>query len=332
MNNKSVDEAKEITEGGERASQIYPNDCYFAHLSIYRFALPFVQNKKVLDAGCGSGYGANYLAMNGAESVRAIDISPHAIEFCKNKYKSSNLEFDVSDLGDIKGFDNKAFDVIFTSNTLEHVVKVGSFFDKARRILKEDGLLLLAIPPIINEAVVLEDINNPYHINFWSPKQWNHVLHQFFDEVQGYQHICNNSEITLDFMNTPAETKVDETMFEFNPIAVDEYYSKPSLTAVFIARCPKRASEFPFLEESISFIDDSFTRPILESCNSNSEDGETTEERFRELENVLINKQNELDEIYKSKSWRLAMCLRSFRVKCFPKGSFRYKVLKIFWK
>ena len=40
----------EISDGGERMTHLYPNDCYFAHLSIYDFALPWTTGKVVLDA------------------------------------------------------------------------------------------------------------------------------------------------------------------------------------------------------------------------------------------------------------------------------------------
>jgi hypothetical protein len=43
---------------------------YWAHLSIYRFAVPFAQGKRVLDAGSGSGYGSSYLARHGAKANR----------------------------------------------------------------------------------------------------------------------------------------------------------------------------------------------------------------------------------------------------------------------
>ena len=49
------DEAQEIAFGGERVTHLYPNDLYYAHLSIYWFASKFVKDKIVLDAGCGDG-------------------------------------------------------------------------------------------------------------------------------------------------------------------------------------------------------------------------------------------------------------------------------------
>ena len=50
-----------------------------AHVQRYKFAAPLVQAKRVLDAGCGSGYGAKLLRDAGASGVVAVDISHEAI-------------------------------------------------------------------------------------------------------------------------------------------------------------------------------------------------------------------------------------------------------------
>jgi predicted nicotinamide N-methyase len=73
---KNKDEAQALMNRGERVSHLWPDDCYYAHLSLYHFALPFVQGKTVLDAGSGGGYGAAYLAEHGASSVIAVDVDP----------------------------------------------------------------------------------------------------------------------------------------------------------------------------------------------------------------------------------------------------------------
>ena len=61
----------EISDQGERVSHLYPNDCYFAHLAIYYFALDHAHGGNILDAGWGLGVNGIATFKN-AESIRDI--------------------------------------------------------------------------------------------------------------------------------------------------------------------------------------------------------------------------------------------------------------------
>jgi 2-polyprenyl-3-methyl-5-hydroxy-6-metoxy-1,4-benzoquinol methylase len=109
---------KEISNAGERVTHLYPNDCFYAHLSIYYFSTQFCQNRSVLDAGSGSGYGSAYLADHGAKFVDAIEINKVSVAFSNQHFKKPNLRYQVMDLNDLVGFQPQSFDIIFTSNVL----------------------------------------------------------------------------------------------------------------------------------------------------------------------------------------------------------------------
>src|SRR5436189_2564309 len=66
------------------------------HLARYAFAARLSRRKRVLDAGCGAGYGAAELA-RAAASVLAIDRSPDAIAFARERYPAPNLRFEEAD-------------------------------------------------------------------------------------------------------------------------------------------------------------------------------------------------------------------------------------------
>ncbi len=36
---------EDISDAGERVTPLYPNDCFYAHLSIYQFAVRYAKNK-----------------------------------------------------------------------------------------------------------------------------------------------------------------------------------------------------------------------------------------------------------------------------------------------
>src|SRR5450755_4303785 len=63
------------------------------HMARYHFAVRLARAKRVLDAGCGAGYGSAELA-GVAESVTAIDIAPEAVEYARAHYPLPNLAFE----------------------------------------------------------------------------------------------------------------------------------------------------------------------------------------------------------------------------------------------
>ena len=78
-----------ITDNGERVVPEDNNFCFHAHLSIYNFAKPYAHGKRVLDAGCGTGYGSFHLLSQGkAKSVHGIDLSEKAIGFCRSRART----------------------------------------------------------------------------------------------------------------------------------------------------------------------------------------------------------------------------------------------------
>lgn len=261
MNQKNLTEAQEVAFGGERVTHLYPNDCYFAHLSIYYHALQYAINKTVLDAGCGSGYGAYYFAQRGAKFVEAIDISHTAIQFCKKHFDAKNLRYQQMSLEEISGFPEASFDLIFTSNVLEHVFNVNLFFQKVHKLLKSDGVLFVAVPPVVDEISRSNNLINKYHLNIWTPRQWYITISRYFSEIDCLFHSFHHPEIILDFANKPEDTKVNEADFSFETVSLDDFYKKAPLTVIFAARQPKIV---PSDDTSLRFVEESFTRELPE--------------------------------------------------------------------
>lgn len=83
-----------------------PSEDSFLLLNILEKELTSGFGKKALDMGTGSGIIANFLKERGFYVV-AVDINPHAIEYCRKNYEG--IDFRVSDL-----FSNvpEKFDVI----------------------------------------------------------------------------------------------------------------------------------------------------------------------------------------------------------------------------
>lgn len=254
---------EQVSDGGERVTHLCPNDCYYAHLSIYDFALQFSQNANVLDAGSGAGYGTAYLADNGAHFVWGIDVEEHAVKFCQNYFKRPNVKFKTMNLQNISGFPAHSFDFVYSSNVLEHIPDVKAFLRNVWRLVKPDGIIVVAVPPITSAELRAADLENPYHLNIWSPRQWHSVLSCYFSEVQLYRHVFDKPGVPLDFHNTPEQTVISQKDFIFEPVSFEQFLH--SLTAVFVLRKPREEKELPPKGSPLTFVDDSITRSFLQS-------------------------------------------------------------------
>lgn len=101
-----------------------------------------VENKMILDLGCGTGRNSNYLADKG-NNVIGIEISKKALEIARARMRESGLDVDYR-LGDIGGWyeiaDN-SIDLILdvtSSNSLDEQSR-GIYLKETARVLKNNG-------------------------------------------------------------------------------------------------------------------------------------------------------------------------------------------------
>src|ERR1039458_7500410 len=80
------------------------------HMARYHFAVRLARGKRVLDAGCGAGYGSAELA-DVAESVTGIDIALVAVEYARAHYALPNLAFEEASCTQLP-FADGAFDLV----------------------------------------------------------------------------------------------------------------------------------------------------------------------------------------------------------------------------
>jgi 2-polyprenyl-3-methyl-5-hydroxy-6-metoxy-1,4-benzoquinol methylase len=246
----------------ERISNRYANDRYFAHLSVYYFVSRWSDNKTVLDAGCGSGYGSVYLAQHGAKMVYGIDASKEAILSNQKRLEAKNVTFSMCDLRTLDAFSDEFFDIIVASNSLEHVEGVDRFFLNAGRVLKKTGILIVAVPAPRNQVGVDEELSNPYHLNIWSPQRWFLTQKRYMGSVRCFKHIFTRTDISFLPRNTPDQTIITEKDFVFQEIPLEQLQKVPTLSSVFVTSEPLPKGLLPKLGESLSLTDYSVTRQM----------------------------------------------------------------------
>jgi cyclopropane fatty-acyl-phospholipid synthase-like methyltransferase len=102
---------------------------------------------QILDAGCGWGGSALWLAKEKKVKVIGVNITGYQINECKDKAKRLGLQkectFIESDYCDTP-FADEQFDVVWSCESLCHAANKKDFYLEASRILKPGGRLILA--------------------------------------------------------------------------------------------------------------------------------------------------------------------------------------------
>jgi ubiquinone/menaquinone biosynthesis C-methylase UbiE len=94
----------------------------------------------VLDAGCGTGLFMDSLCRYSRTTIVGVDISPHAIEFCRGRPHSTICQASVVSLP----FPEASFDLITCNDVLHHVYSRSSeVLKEFHRVLKPSGFLYL---------------------------------------------------------------------------------------------------------------------------------------------------------------------------------------------
>ncbi len=174
---------------GERVipGQVDP-DLWNEHLARYAFAARVVQlmlgggkTLCVLDAGCGSGYGAAHLACLGpGAQVVGVDTSEEALAYARTHYTAPNLRFERSDCQALE-FAAGEFDLVVALEVIEHLAEPDAFLQQAGRILRPSGQLIVSTP---NRRYYSEERGyvNPFHTREYDAAEFVALLEPCFPE------------------------------------------------------------------------------------------------------------------------------------------------------
>jgi len=201
------------------------------HLARYAFAARLARGKRVLDAGCGAGYGAAELAES-ALSVVGADIAAEAVAFAREHYRLPHLEFEQASCTALPHPD-AAFDLVVAFEVIEHLTGWRNFLLEVRRVLAPTGQFIVSTP---NKLYYAESRSragaNPFH------------AHEFeFDEFRGelsavFPHISlflENHVEGVAFRPMPAGEAGGTT-----EVRVDGGDTPPAESHFFVAVCAHR--------------------------------------------------------------------------------------------
>lgn len=186
-------------------------DLWNEHLARYAFASRFASARRVLDVGCGSGYGAVELSRT-ARSVTGLDISLDALQFAGAHYTGESLSFIAASASSLP-FKSNAFDLVTAYEVIEHLDDWAELIREARRVLAIDGLFSVSTP---NKQYYAESRGaageNPFHVHEFTAAEFERELRAVFPCVTFL--LQNRSEAFVfyqDAVLTPVEARLDRT-------------------------------------------------------------------------------------------------------------------------
>jgi SAM-dependent methyltransferase len=198
------------------------------HMARYTFAMRLARGKRVLDAGCGAGYGSAALA-EVAEHVTGVDIAADAIEYARANYQVANLTFEEASVTQLP-FGDGAFDLVTAFEVIEHLEDWRGLLAEASRVLATGGQLIVSTP---NKLYYTQSRGvhgvNPFHVHEFEFEEFRAELGAIFPYVSMFleNHVEGVAFQPFEASNT-VETRVDAR----EPAPAESHF--------FVAVCARR--------------------------------------------------------------------------------------------
>ena len=206
----------------------------YEHLPRYSLAMQLAQGAKVLDFGCGTGYGTAMLG-EVAASVVGMDIAPEAIHWARQTHRSPKLSFEQrADLG--LGFAPGSFDLVTCFEMIEHV-NHQTQLDTVRSIanmLTAAGKLVISTP---DPQFTAPYGDNPYHLREMTEPQFLELLQE------GFKHVLILKQWVRPSVLIGAHSMPGSTPVVFGPLSDEAPLDAP---VGFVAICSNQPVDIPF--------------------------------------------------------------------------------------
>lgn len=157
------------------------DDLWSEHLARYAFAARFASGKRVLDLGCGTGYGTAELAKSAA-SAAGIDVSAEAIAYAREHYPG--IAFSIAP-AETTTLSASSFDLITAFELIEHLPDWRPLLAEARRLLAPGGMFLVSTPNREYYGRARGDAGpNPFHVHEFDYAEFRCALAEYFPHTR----------------------------------------------------------------------------------------------------------------------------------------------------
>jgi SAM-dependent methyltransferase len=278
------------------------------HHARYRLAAQQASGRRVLDAGCGVGWGAALLLDAGAQSVAGVDISVGAVEDATAR--AAEGRFVVGDLHELP-FGDASFDLVTCFEAIEHVEEPRRALDELARVLATNGLLFVSSP---NPQVYPP--GNPFHIHEFAPDELHAELAERFPTAVLWRQYDLTSSLLVEGRPFAPGDPIESEVLSVIPLVDDhDMYSVvvagtaplPSLGAIAMFAPQTEVRDLRGIYEELARAHEELHRSHA-NLNSHLQHAQREADlaagRAAELE-------SELAKMRASRSWRATAILRS---------------------
>jgi SAM-dependent methyltransferase len=217
-----------------------PNDLFQALAAVYAFAAGYAGGQRVLDLGCGTGYGSARLAAAGAASVVGIDSDAKSLAYARRRFTGPRfVNGSPEELPEDVGTDDRV-DRIIAADLLAHLKTPAAVLDRAIRHLAPEGLLLAAVPPILDDRTMERRQAAGGHLSNLYLWDWESLFRKRFQTVRLFR-AEPPAGATLD-LASPFPSKLRAEDFRWEEISPAHLGAAGSLSVVIVAGKPKQVA------------------------------------------------------------------------------------------
>jgi SAM-dependent methyltransferase len=155
------------------------------HIARYEFALAQMRGgERVLDTGCGVGYGMDLLSEKSG-AILGVDYSMPALQYARARYGSGKLRFAQMNCQQLAIAGN-SFDLMISFEMFEHLEDSPAYLRECHRVLRPGGRLILSTPNRAAWAIHMRSIQveNEFHVNMVDLRQLRRQLVPLFSRVE----------------------------------------------------------------------------------------------------------------------------------------------------
>ncbi len=175
------------------------------HEARYRFVLPLLGGRRLLDVGCGEGLLLELAGMAGALERFGIDTSADAVTRAKERLGDAPDLHLVHGRAETLPFADRSFDVVTVLETLEHLEQPDAAVAESRRVVRLDGVVIASVP---NDELLAAA--NPYHRNRFTHGRFLGLMRQHFPHVRLFRLVTYAGATVLPFGHDEISLRLPE--------------------------------------------------------------------------------------------------------------------------